>query len=118
MTSTTELGHLGPCPKPVRLVATDPAPTSSRRTRAPSAKARILPEATSRREVLLQVVEGSVDIEVVTDEGSEITTVAAGSVFVVPRGHWHRHRHTRLVKELHLTPGLSNMSFEEDPRIS
>jgi mannose-6-phosphate isomerase-like protein (cupin superfamily) len=67
---------------------------------------------------LLQVVEGSVDIEVLTDEGSEITPVSAGSVFVVPRGHWHRHRHTGLVKELYLTPGASNMSFEEDPRTS
>jgi len=55
---------------------------------------------------------------VLTDEGSEITTVAAGSVFVVPRGHWHRHRHTGLVKELYLTPGPSDMSFAEDPRVS
>jgi quercetin dioxygenase-like cupin family protein len=69
-------------------------------------------------EELLQVVEGSVDIEVLTDEGSEITTVAAGSVFVVPRGRWHRHRHTGLVKELYLTPGPSDMSFEADPRLS
>jgi mannose-6-phosphate isomerase-like protein (cupin superfamily) len=69
-------------------------------------------------EELLQVIEGSVDIEVLTAEGSEITTVSAGSVFVVPRGHWHRHRHTGVVKELYLTPGPSDTSFEEDPRVS
>jgi hypothetical protein len=49
-------------------------------------------------------LKGSVDIEVPTDEGREMTTVSVGSVFVVPRGHWHRHRHTGLVKELYLTP--------------
>lgn len=67
-------------------------------------------------EELLQVIEGSVDIEVLTDDGSQITTVGQGSIFVVPRGFWHRHRHTGLVKELYLTPGRSEMSFDEDPR--
>jgi mannose-6-phosphate isomerase-like protein (cupin superfamily) len=60
--------------------------------------------------------QGSVDIEVLTDDGAKITTVGQGSVFVVPRGHWHRHRHTGIVKELYVTPSRSEMSFDEDPR--
>jgi quercetin dioxygenase-like cupin family protein len=67
-------------------------------------------------EELLQVIEGSVDIEVLGDDGSRITTLEAGSILVVPRGHWHRHRHRGLVKELYLTPGRSEMSFDDDPR--
>jgi quercetin dioxygenase-like cupin family protein len=63
----------------------------------------------------LQVIEGVVDIEVLGDE-REITTVEAGSIFVVPRGRWHRHRHRGPVKELYLTPGRSEMSFADDPR--
>jgi mannose-6-phosphate isomerase-like protein (cupin superfamily) len=67
---------------------------------------------------LLLVVDGSVDIEVLDDRRSETTTVEAGCLFVVPRGRWHRHRHTGLVRELYLTPGPSEMSFAEDPRRS
>ncbi len=65
---------------------------------------------------LLQVIEGAVDIEVLVDVGFQITTLEAGSIFVVPRGCWHRHRHHGLVKELYLTPGRTEMSFEDDPR--
>ena len=67
-------------------------------------------------EEFLQVIEGTVEIEVLTDDASRVTTVDAGSCFVVPRNRWHRHRHTGLVKELYLTPGRSEMSFEDDPR--
>jgi quercetin dioxygenase-like cupin family protein len=69
-------------------------------------------------EELLHVIEGSVEIEVLVDDGSRVTRIDAGSLFVVPRGHWHRHRHSGLVKELYLTPGPTDMSFDEDPRSS
>jgi quercetin dioxygenase-like cupin family protein len=64
----------------------------------------------------LHVIEGSVEIEILDGDGSRVTTVDAGSIFVVPRDRWHRHRHTGLVKELYLTPGRSEMSFDDDPR--
>jgi quercetin dioxygenase-like cupin family protein len=67
-------------------------------------------------EEFLQVIEGSVDIEVLTDDGARVTTVAAGSIFVLPRDLWHRHRHTGHLKELYLTPGRTEMSFDDDPR--
>jgi mannose-6-phosphate isomerase-like protein (cupin superfamily) len=65
---------------------------------------------------LLQVLEGEVDIEVLTEEGSEIVHVGAGSFFVVPRSHWHRHRLSGLLKELYLTLGRTETSMGEDPR--
>lgn len=67
-------------------------------------------------EELLLVLEGSVTIEVLTDDGSVDIDVLAGQAFVVPRGHWHRHKHNGTVKELYVTPGPSDMSFAEDPR--
>jgi quercetin dioxygenase-like cupin family protein len=67
-------------------------------------------------EELLFVIEGAVTIEVLTENRSVEVPVSAGSVFVVPRNHWHRHKHTGLVKEMYLTPGPTDISFDEDPR--
>jgi uncharacterized cupin superfamily protein len=67
-------------------------------------------------EELLQVIDGEVDIEVLTDDGPDVTTVRAGSVFVVPRGLWHRHRVGTKLTELYLTPGPTETSTADDPR--
>ena len=69
-----------------------------------------------RDEELLQVIEGRVEIEVLTEDGPVVTLVTEGSIFVVPRNHWHRHRIVGLVKELYLTPGPTDTSLAEDPR--
>ena len=68
-------------------------------------------------EELLYVIEGRVTIEVLTDDDSTEVPVPEGSAFVVPRNHWHRHTHDGVVKELYVTPGPSEMSFAEDPRV-
>ena len=65
---------------------------------------------------LLYIIEGQVELEVLTDDNSVVTRVKEGSIFIVPRGHWHRHRHIGLVKEMYVTPGHSDMSFAVDPR--
>ena len=39
---------------------------------------------------LLHVLEGDLEITLLRDEGSEKTVLGAGTVFVVPRGVWHR----------------------------
>ena len=67
-------------------------------------------------EELLHVFEGQVEIEILTDDGSVITLLKEGSVCIVPRGKWHRHRHGGLVKEMYVTPGQTEMSFADDPR--
>ncbi len=67
---------------------------------------------------LLYVIEGRVVIEVLADDDRFEVSVEAGSVVVVPRNHWHRHRHDGVVKEMYVTPGPTDMSFEDDPRIS
>jgi len=65
---------------------------------------------------LLHVLECEVDIIVLTDEGPVTANVAAGSLFVVPRGHWHRHRVRESLVELYVTPGATRHSTADDPR--
>ncbi len=65
----------------------------------------------------LQVIEGEVVITVLTDTDSVDTAVAAGSAFVVPKGLWHRQHIPERAKELYVTPGASEHSNAEDPRI-
>lgn len=65
---------------------------------------------------LIYVLEGSVEIIVLTDGGPTWTAVPAGSGFVVPRGLWHRHRTAATVVELRASPGEREQSMAEDPR--
>ena len=41
---------------------------------------------------LLHVLEGAVDLTVLTDDGPTELRLDAGSVFVCPKGLWHRQR--------------------------
>lgn len=67
---------------------------------------------------LLQVLEGEVDVTVLTEEGEPVrATVAAGSVFVVPRGLWHRQLAQSAAALLFATPAETTQhSWAEDPR--
>ena len=66
---------------------------------------------------LLQVLEGEVVITVLTETDRVETRVSAGSAFVVPKGCWHRQHIPEVLKELYVTPGASEHSDAEDPRI-
>jgi len=66
---------------------------------------------------LLYVIEGRVTVEILTEADRIEVPIAEGSVFVVPRNHWHRHKLDGVVKEMYVTPGPSDTSFAEDPRI-
>ena len=66
---------------------------------------------------LLYVLEGTVDVMVLTDDGPLSTTVPAGSVFVVPRGLWHR-QYARHCAALLFATGATDISWAEDPRVA
>ena len=66
---------------------------------------------------LLYVIEGHVTVEILTEDDRIEVRVAEGSAFVVPRNHWHRHKLDGAVKEMYVTPGQSDTSFADDPRI-
>jgi uncharacterized cupin superfamily protein len=65
---------------------------------------------------LVHVLEGEVEITVLTAEGPDQTTVAAGSVFIVPKGHWHRQLARQSVTQFGATVGATEHSDAEDPR--
>ena len=65
---------------------------------------------------LLQVLDGEIDVTVLTDDGPVQVTVRAGSIFVVLRGLWHRPVARAAATLLSATPKPTEVSFAEDPR--
>jgi len=65
---------------------------------------------------LLYVLDGAVDITLLAAEGPTQVSVAAGSVFVVPRGLWHGQRAPEGVTLLAAVPDNSEISEADDPR--
>jgi mannose-6-phosphate isomerase-like protein (cupin superfamily) len=66
---------------------------------------------------LLHILEGDVAITVLTDDGPVETPVRAGSLFIVPRGLWHRQRPRSVATVLFATPTMgSEHSWADDPR--
>ncbi len=66
---------------------------------------------------LLHPLEGEVDITLLTDSGQTHVTVRAGSVFVCPRGLWHRQLPRPAVTMFFGTPTENGeVSWAEDPR--
>jgi len=64
---------------------------------------------------LLHVLEGEVEVTVLTKDGPAHVTVAAGSIFIVPRGLWHRQFPRPTVTLLNATPQPTEISFADDP---
>ena len=65
---------------------------------------------------LFYVLDGEFEITLLQEDGPAKYTAPAGSVFVVPRGIWHKPAAPGGAKFLYLTPGTSLHSDAEDPR--
>jgi mannose-6-phosphate isomerase-like protein (cupin superfamily) len=66
---------------------------------------------------LLHILEGEVDVIVLTDGGPVHEIARAGSVCIVPQRLWHRTHARAAVTLLYMTPAEGNEhSFAEDPR--
>jgi hypothetical protein len=67
---------------------------------------------------LLQVLDGAVDVTVLTDDGPVEIPLETGGIFVCPRGLWHRQRARPTVTLLFGTAvRTTEVSFADDPRI-
>jgi len=65
---------------------------------------------------LLHVLEGELELTLLAPEGRVEVTVSEGSVFVVPRGLWHRSRPRGVAAMLFATPTRDGeISFADDP---
>lgn len=66
---------------------------------------------------LLHVLDGEVDVTVLTDEGPVAVVVPTGSLFVCPRGLWHRQTPRAAATVFFATPtATSEASWADDPR--
>jgi len=66
---------------------------------------------------LLHVLDGEVDVTVLTDDGPVAVVVPAGSLFVCPRGLWHRQTPRAAATVFFATPtATSEASWADDPR--
>lgn len=66
---------------------------------------------------LLHVLDGEVDVRVLTDDGPVDVAVPAGSLFVCPRGFWHRQTPRAAATVFFATPtATSEASWADDPR--
>ncbi|MBM4244023.1 MAG: cupin domain-containing protein [Deltaproteobacteria bacterium] len=66
---------------------------------------------------LLYVLEGRVEVTVLAEEGPHVEAVPAGSLFVVPRGLWHRQHAEQTVRLLFATAAdTTGHSWADDPR--
>ncbi len=66
---------------------------------------------------LLHVIDGEVGLTLLTDAGPVQEIIRAGSVFIVPRGLWHRQLPRPCVSMLFATPAKTReISFGDDPR--
>lgn len=65
---------------------------------------------------LLHVLDGEVELTILTEDQKVQKTIRAGQVFIVPRGVWHRQFARELVTALFATPQPTKISMAEDPR--
>ena len=63
------------------------------------------------------VLEGTVELTLLLDDGPQHHIAPAGSAFVVPRGIWHKPGAPDGARFIFHTPGQSLYSEKEDPRI-
>ena len=65
---------------------------------------------------LVHVLDGEVELTVMTARKSVRVTLRAGCMQVVPRGLWHRQHARAAVTLLSATPTPTDISFADDPR--
>jgi len=63
---------------------------------------------------LLYVLDGEVEVTVLSEGGASNCTVRAGSVCIIPKGLWHRQLPKPAVKLMFIT-GATDVSWDENP---
>ena len=63
------------------------------------------------------MLQGSVTVEILNEDTSTDIALTPGQFVVVPKGMWHRHRDVVNLIEMYFTPGNTEQSDAEDPRL-
>jgi mannose-6-phosphate isomerase-like protein (cupin superfamily) len=65
---------------------------------------------------LLYILQGELEMTLLRESISEQASLRPGSLFVVPKGVWHRPYAKTDVRLLYVTPARTETSMAEDPR--
>jgi mannose-6-phosphate isomerase-like protein (cupin superfamily) len=65
---------------------------------------------------LVHILEGAATLTVMTDHGPQFFKMTAGTLIVVPQGHWHRFHAQDGVTVLSATPQPTDYTDAADPR--
>jgi mannose-6-phosphate isomerase-like protein (cupin superfamily) len=65
---------------------------------------------------LLYILEGELEMTLLRESTSEQASLRPGSLFVVPKGVWHRPYAKTDVRLLYVTPARTETSTADDPR--
>lgn len=63
------------------------------------------------------IIEGEFELTLLTEDSREHHVASAGSTFVVPKGLWHKPAAPSGAKFIYFTPGQTQHSEAEDPRV-
>jgi mannose-6-phosphate isomerase-like protein (cupin superfamily) len=63
---------------------------------------------------LFQVMEGHMEVVVMTNDGADRIDLPRGSLFVIPRGHWHQTATLEPTSLVFLTPGTTEWTDDEE----
>jgi mannose-6-phosphate isomerase-like protein (cupin superfamily) len=63
---------------------------------------------------LFHVIEGHMEVVVINDDGPRHVDLPAGSIFVIPRGHWHQPATLEPASLLFMTPGDTEWTDQLD----
>ncbi len=61
-----------------------------------------------------QVIDGHMEVVVMTHDGAERIDLPRGSLFVIPRGHWHQSATLEPTSLIFLTQGSTEWTDEEE----
>jgi mannose-6-phosphate isomerase-like protein (cupin superfamily) len=70
-------------------------------------------ERHSKGDEFLHVLKGQVEVVVITSKGKLSVVVPEGSIYVVPKNHWHKQIAKAEVIVIGATPGTTDSSDEE-----
>ena len=65
---------------------------------------------------IVQILEGSVTLTIMTDDGPQVLEMSAGMLTVVPQGAWHRFEAKDVVAVMTATPAPTEHTSADDPR--
>ncbi len=67
---------------------------------------------------IVQILDGTAELTVLTDDGPQVMELKSGMLAVVPQGCWHRFRAPNGVTVMTATPQPTDHSTADDPRLA